>query len=143
MHLVTPTMAVAEALTSIRVASLGYLASLQHSFGHGYALAPLLQPSGALQQQQPTRDTSLMDELLEPFVLMAVPKRRTSHSKKRMRMATKYLRNSSHHQKCPACGQVQLRHHACLNCISMLKKVATVERKAFEGNVSKIDSPDA
>jgi ribosomal protein L32 len=133
-------MALAEALTSIRVSSLGYLASFQSAFRYNYALAPLLQPASV--QQQPTT-TSLMDELLEPFVLMAVPKRRTSHSKKRMRMATKYLRNTSHHQKCPACGELQLRHHACLNCISMVKKVASTERKAANANLNKIDSAEA
>ncbi|EGD81799.1 50S ribosomal protein L32 [Salpingoeca rosetta] len=56
------------------------------------------------------------------IVLMAVPKRRTSHSKKRMRMTTKYLKNKSHYQKCKHCGELCMRHHICPGCIELWKK---------------------
>eukprot|EP00043_Microstomoeca_roanoka_P002336 m.37750 g.37750 ORF g.37750 m.37750 type:complete len:126 (+) comp11423_c0_seq3:211-588(+) len=56
------------------------------------------------------------------LVLMAVPKRRTTHSKKRMRMTTKYLENKSHYQTCKHCGQLHMRHHICTGCMKLWER---------------------
>eukprot|EP00730_Choanoeca_flexa_P010403 TRINITY_DN17822_c0_g1_i1.p1 TRINITY_DN17822_c0_g1~~TRINITY_DN17822_c0_g1_i1.p1 ORF type:complete len:138 (+),score=3.08 TRINITY_DN17822_c0_g1_i1:27-416(+) len=124
-------MAIAGVAASMRVTGLGYLSGLQRLIQERYAYNPIFQPVASPAAHQPEKDTAF-DELFEPLVLMAVPKRRTTHSKKRMRMANKYLSNGTHFQRCPACGHMKLRHHACLNCLRIAKKVQKLEKKAAE-----------
>ena len=50
--------------------------------------------------------------------LWAVPKRRTSHSKKRMRMTHKYLKPIRHYTICPKCKNVKLLHVLCRHCLT-------------------------
>jgi len=54
-------------------------------------------------------------EILGP-ILWAVPKKKTSHSKKRMRSANKGLKDKTNIVNCPGCGQKHLIHHLCFNC---------------------------
>ncbi|GAA5854608.1 hypothetical protein JCM3766R1_005782 [Sporobolomyces carnicolor] len=54
-------------------------------------------------------------ELLPPWVL-AVPKRRTTHSAKRMRSANKHLKEKHNLVACPSCGAPKLSHHLCHSC---------------------------
>lgn len=50
-------------------------------------------------------------------VLRAVPKKKTSHMKKRHRqMAGKALKDVNSLCKCPACGRVKRMHHLCPYC---------------------------
>src|SRR3989337_1473242 len=51
-------------------------------------------------------------EILGP-ILWAVPKKKTSHSKKRMRSANKGLKDKTNIVNCPGCGQKHLTHHLC------------------------------
>ena len=52
---------------------------------------------------------AVSNDLIENGILwMAVPKKRTSHSKKRMRMAQKWLKPIRHYNFCPACGNPKL-----------------------------------
>lgn len=60
---------------------------------------------------------------LEAF-LWAAPKKKTSHSKKRMRMSNKGLQQKENITKCPACGSNKMMHHLCPNCYSDIKKKA-------------------
>jgi len=46
---------------------------------------------------------------------MAVPKRRTSKSKKRMRR-THYKAVATVLNPCPKCGEMRRPHHVCPNC---------------------------
>ena len=46
---------------------------------------------------------------------MAVPKRKTSHSKRNKRRAHAAL-TAPHVGTCPECGEPVLRHRACLHC---------------------------
>jgi large subunit ribosomal protein L32 len=46
---------------------------------------------------------------------MAVPKRRTSKSKKRMRR-THYKAKAPTLSPCPKCGEARIPHHVCSNC---------------------------
>lgn len=51
-------------------------------------------------------------------VLRAVPKKKTSHMKKRHRqMAGKALKDVQGLNKCPGCGQVKRAHLLCPNCV--------------------------
>ncbi|KAL4868192.1 hypothetical protein BDV12DRAFT_170226 [Aspergillus spectabilis] len=56
-------------------------------------------------------------------VLRAVPKKKTSHMKKRHRqMAGKALKDVKNLNTCPACGQMKRSHVLCQHCVSDIKK---------------------
>ena len=76
--------------------------------------------------------------LWEAVLLWAVPKRRTSHSKKRMRMAHKYLKPKHHYQTCPKCGQLRLQHMLCGYCFrETMRLTAALRRQRAEGNTAE------
>ncbi|KAM0793191.1 hypothetical protein ACM66B_000662 [Microbotryomycetes sp. NB124-2] len=76
-------------------------------------------------------------ELLPPW-LLAAPKRRTTHSAKRMRHSNKGLREKNNIVACPGCGAPKLAHHLCHDCHvafrqeihAEAKQQAAVERRA-------------
>jgi len=47
---------------------------------------------------------------------MAVPKKRTSKSRKNMRRAHDALKFTAAVQLCDTCGEPKLRHHVCMSC---------------------------
>jgi large subunit ribosomal protein L32 len=47
---------------------------------------------------------------------MAVPKKRTSKSRKGMRRSHHAIKFSAAVESCPACGEPKLRHHICTSC---------------------------
>ncbi|KAJ5880564.1 54S ribosomal protein L32 [Penicillium subrubescens] len=56
-------------------------------------------------------------------VLRAVPKKKTSHMKKRHRqMAGKALKDAQNLNKCPGCGQVKRAHVLCPTCVKDIKQ---------------------
>ncbi|KAJ5587932.1 54S ribosomal protein L32 [Penicillium hispanicum] len=56
-------------------------------------------------------------------VLRAVPKKKTSHMKKRHRqMAGKALKDVQSLNKCPGCGQVKRAHLLCPHCVKEIKE---------------------
>ncbi|KAJ7706134.1 ribosomal L32p protein family-domain-containing protein [Mycena rosella] len=61
-------------------------------------------------------------ELFPPFVL-AVPKSKTSHSRKSMREANKGLKDKQNIVNCPGCGAPKLAHNLCSNCYSFLTRM--------------------
>ena len=62
-------------------------------------------------------------------LLWAVPKKRTSHSKKRMRMTHKYLKPIHHYSLCPKCGNLKMFHMLCGHCFKeIMKKTAELRR---------------
>ncbi len=66
----------------------------------------------------------------DPFVWFATPKRRTSHSKKRLRMTHKWLKPIRHYTFCNHCGNPKLLHVLCGNCFKdIMKKTAEHRRK--------------
>lgn len=75
---------------------------------------------------------------------MAVPKRRSSPTKVRMRRSHQAL-SKVRLYPCPKCGQAKLPHSACGNCgtyqgrsvIDVLKKVTKNERKRKENAKNK------
>ncbi|KAG9070811.1 hypothetical protein KI688_008352 [Linnemannia hyalina] len=64
---------------------------------------------------------SYISDLLPSIVWASVPKSKTSHSKKRMRQATKGLKEQRNIVECPGCGQAKLMHHLCQHCYRDMK----------------------
>jgi len=60
-------------------------------------------------------------ELFPPF-LLAVPKKKVSHSRKSMRSANKGLKDKKNIVSCPACGQPKLAHNLCADCYSTIAR---------------------
>ena len=61
--------------------------------------------------------------LIEIFegILMAAPKRKTTHKQKRNRMKLKWLKPMKNIQKCPYCGSEKYMHHLCRKCLTALR----------------------
>ncbi|CAO3642388.1 unnamed protein product [Cunninghamella blakesleeana] len=57
-------------------------------------------------------------------ILWAAPKKKTSHSKKRMRASNKALQQKENITACPACGNTKLLHHLCKHCYGDIKQKA-------------------
>ncbi|KAF9917743.1 hypothetical protein BX616_000051 [Lobosporangium transversale] len=64
---------------------------------------------------------SYISDLLPSIVWASVPKSKTSHSKKRMRQATKGLKEQHNIVQCPGCGHAKLMHHLCMHCYRDMK----------------------
>ena len=47
---------------------------------------------------------------------MAVPKRKTSKSRRDKRRASNIKMNVPHLVECPSCHEKKMPHHVCLNC---------------------------
>ncbi|BAM78777.1 mitochondrial ribosomal protein L32, precursor [Cyanidioschyzon merolae strain 10D] len=71
-------------------------------------------------------------------VLLAVPKKKTSHSRKRMRASGKGLRPYPNVQQCPNCGTFHLPHRLCPGCgfapVKRSNRLAGLEQVAFQMN---------
>ncbi|KJR81257.1 uncharacterized protein SPSK_01281 [Sporothrix schenckii 1099-18] len=94
---------------SVRIASL---------FAHRLAAATPLLP--AISLSLPSLP-SLLGDIWES-ILRAVPKKKTSHSKKRSRqMAGKALKDVNSLCKCPACGRTKRMHHMCPYCLETIR----------------------
>ncbi|KIM48167.1 hypothetical protein M413DRAFT_439888 [Hebeloma cylindrosporum] len=76
---------------------------------------------------------SLLD-LFPPF-LLAVPKSKTSHSRKAMRSANKGLKDKQNITNCAGCGAVKLAHHICPQCYSSLTRQWKAKNKEFPGGI--------
>ncbi|KAL1922067.1 mitochondrial 54S ribosomal protein bL32m [Calcarisporiella thermophila] len=62
-----------------------------------------------------------LSDVFGPF-LWAAPKKKTSHSKKRMRASNKGLHDRTDIVTCPACGRGKRMHHICLYCYREIKE---------------------
>ncbi|KAJ4306790.1 hypothetical protein N0V88_000157 [Collariella sp. IMI 366227] len=72
---------------------------------------------------------SLLEDIWES-ILKAVPKKKTSHMKKRHRqMAGKALKDVNSLCKCPACGELKRMHYLCTNCAAKLREMMNKEIK--------------
>ncbi|ROW08595.1 hypothetical protein VPNG_06182 [Cytospora leucostoma] len=70
-------------------------------------------------------------------ILKAVPKKKTSHSKKRHRqMAGKALKDVTNLCKCPVCGGVKKMHHLCEHCMGKMKKMMDEKVRAKTAEVT-------
>eukprot|EP00042_Codosiga_hollandica_P011691 m.26337 g.26337 ORF g.26337 m.26337 type:complete len:155 (-) comp38460_c0_seq2:63-527(-) len=75
-----------------------------------------------------TSPLASLSEILDGFVFMgAVPKRRTTWRKARLRMQNKWLKPIAHIGTCPACQRAKLSHHVCLHCVRQMRpKIAEI-----------------
>ncbi|EFQ98927.1 hypothetical protein MGYG_01940 [Nannizzia gypsea CBS 118893] len=65
---------------------------------------------------------SLLSDIWES-ILRAVPKKKTSHMKKRHRqMAGKALKDNTSLNTCPACGNTKRAHLLCPHCVAQVKR---------------------
>jgi large subunit ribosomal protein L32 len=64
--------------------------------------------------------TSLVHDLWDS-ILRAVPKKKTTHSKTRMRSATKGLKDKFNINNCSACGQPKLANALCGTCFREIR----------------------
>ncbi|KDQ07865.1 hypothetical protein BOTBODRAFT_38422 [Botryobasidium botryosum FD-172 SS1] len=60
-------------------------------------------------------------ELFPPF-LLAVPKKKVSHSRKSMRSANKGLKDKTNIVNCAGCGSPKLAHNICPACYSAVNR---------------------
>ncbi|KAG0143881.1 hypothetical protein CROQUDRAFT_48157 [Cronartium quercuum f. sp. fusiforme G11] len=60
--------------------------------------------------------SNFISEWISSRILKAVPKKKVSHSRKRMRSAHKGLKPDLGLSNCSGCGQSKRKHHLCLNC---------------------------
>ncbi|KAH9969039.1 hypothetical protein BC827DRAFT_1263475 [Russula dissimulans] len=67
-------------------------------------------------------------DLIPPF-LLAVPKKKVSHSRKAMRSANKGLKDKQNVVHCPGCGAAKLAHHLCPNCYSSINRAWKVKSR--------------
>jgi len=63
-------------------------------------------------------------------ILMAAPKKRTSHSKKRLRMTHKWPQNKENIEVCFYCGRPKLMNILCKHCLEeTLKETEKLRKK--------------
>jgi large subunit ribosomal protein L32 len=75
----------------------------------------------------------LWDNLdLNDSILKAVPKKKTTYGKKRMRASGKALKKIENIVPCTSCGQPKLMHHLCQNCYKDLRGRIRAVRDAIQ-----------
>ena len=68
------------------------------------------------------------------LLLMAVPKKRTSASKKKLRNRHKWLKNRSDIETCVVCGNYKLANHLCGHCVTEVREKTAEFRKERDEN---------
>lgn len=68
-------------------------------------------------------------------LVMAVPKKKVSHQKKRQRQLAgdKRLKELRNLDRCPSCGHVKRMHTLCMNCVKDIKQVFKEREQAEAG----------
>ncbi|MCL2325249.1 MAG: 50S ribosomal protein L32 [Proteobacteria bacterium] len=61
---------------------------------------------------------------------MAVPKKRMSHSRTKMRRSINDRLTATQTSVCPSCGEPKLPHYACTSC-GMYKNIQAIEVKTY------------
>ncbi|KAJ2507466.1 hypothetical protein IWW47_001095 [Coemansia sp. RSA 2052] len=110
------------------------LPRLSYTIASAAGLAAVRSPLGASLGA----GLGLLGEMLGEMILRAVPKQRTSHSKKRKRMATKGLKNRHDLVPCSGCGRPKLTAHICLNCYHDIKRKLKDMKRAKEEEAQQV-----
>lgn len=63
------------------------------------------------------------------FLLMAVPKKKTTPSKKKLRNRHKWLKNRTDIETCAVCGDLKLMNHLCGHCLERVKEQTSAYRR--------------
>ena len=89
-----------------------------------------LNPSAALVANiESCQSTGFSESKDDGFLLMAVPKKRTSASKKKLRNRHKWLKNRSDIETCVVCGNHKLANHLCGHCLAEVREKTSEFRK--------------
>jgi large subunit ribosomal protein L32 len=108
-----------------------------HPFAMASLLAsrvPRLAPLGFIQSLALPISINVPPILADLWesVLRAVPKKKTSHMKKRHRqMAGKALKDVQNLNKCPSCGQIKRAHVLCPHCVRGKIRVLVLSRSVL------------
>ncbi|KAF5314088.1 hypothetical protein D9611_006892 [Ephemerocybe angulata] len=107
------------ALQSLRASSRSWTSSFSTPLFRAlvpaaFLFAPALPRTGTWSLQ------SLLE--LFPSIVLAVPKKKVSHSRKSMRSANKGLKDKQNIVACPGCGSPKLSHHYCQTCYSEITR---------------------
>ncbi|GAA5840459.1 hypothetical protein JCM5353_001117 [Sporobolomyces roseus] len=105
----SPLASASATSTELSTSSVSF--SLPPSAPHAAPTSPL----ASLASLIPDSLSAGLRDLLPPWVF-AVPKRRTTHSAKRMRSANKHLKEKQNLVACSSCGAPKLSHHLCHSC---------------------------
>eukprot|EP00924_Labyrinthula_sp_SR-Ha-C_P009353 maker-scaffold_2-snap-gene-21.60-mRNA-1 protein AED:0.00 eAED:0.00 QI:52/1/1/1/1/1/2/15/119 len=95
-----------------------------HFLRQGFQPSPQLALANA-SYETGLRTHSSLNDIIGNWsgLLFAVPKRRTTRSRKRMRHASKWLKRKHNLVTCTACGNKHEVHHLCLFCFPFNKWV--------------------
>ena len=63
------------------------------------------------------------------LLLMAVPKKKTTPSKKKLRHRHKWLKNRTDIETCAVCGNTKLMNHLCGNCLERVRTETAEQRR--------------
>jgi len=128
------TAMAAISLQQTRMIIPSFKLSLSHRLLSATTLIPsLLSTARPLSWGFPTFQSLL--ELFPPF-LLAVPKKKTSHSRKAMRSANKGLEDKRNLVHCPGCGSPKLAHHLCPECYSSVNRAWKAKGKQTDGGLT-------
>ena len=145
--LVARVLRAAHGLSPIGPASVRGVGSLEESLsrwlGLGWGQGPQLCPEGALRGESPFPSPPAQgesDALQDDGVVLAVPKKRVTRSRKRIRNAGKFPKPRTNLTPCPACGNIKMHHHLCRHCTRMVQlhsKPIRQQREAQWGNYTE------
>jgi len=98
-------------------------------------------PSAALLGNNYPSDESdgNLDTKHDGFLLMAVPKKKTTPHKKKIRNRHRQLKNRADIEICAICGNHKLENHLCAHCVERIKEETKKVRK--ERNEDSIEWP--
>jgi ribosomal protein L32 len=72
-------------------------------------------------------------------VMWAVPKKRTSYTRKRIRNGRKYLKPRINYMTCPDCKNLKLLHMLCGHCFKeTMRKTAEIRTAELEDKMHKL-----
>eukprot|EP00123_Amoebidium_parasiticum_P001201 comp12249_c1_seq1/m.7042 comp12249_c1_seq1/g.7042 ORF comp12249_c1_seq1/g.7042 comp12249_c1_seq1/m.7042 type:complete len:138 (-) comp12249_c1_seq1:303-716(-) len=92
-----------------------------------------LELAGAGKLTNGTEAQRSIYDVLRDGLLLAVPKRKTSPSRKRIRNSPKEFDKNANVVKCTSCGGPKLQHMLCWKCTSKVLRETTDLRKKRKG----------
>ncbi len=93
-----------------------------------------------MREEEPDKlGSEAVDSGWDGILWAAVPKKRPSISRQRLRMTHKWLKNRQDIVECSACGGRKLAHHLCPNCLLILKRFMRLERRDASTSAATTD----
>ncbi|QLL32127.1 hypothetical protein HG536_0C02960 [Torulaspora globosa] len=98
------------------------------TFGRAVDSLPVAYPIGLLEKLFGQRDRRKdeRDFFSNNGILLAVPKKKVSHQKKRQKLygpGSKQLKMINHLNKCPSCGHQKRANTLCMYCFDEIRKI--------------------